>query len=88
MEESTRSESKTRAREIAADVERHYHNLAYGRPVELDPSFAEAAITYIQTRGKSDRFVTALIKHFGEIPTCSNLIVSKVMSLMAVAATG
>lgn len=68
IEESTRSQSKARAREVAADIERHYHNLAYGRLIERGPSFAEAALTYVQTRGKSDRFVTKLIRHFGETP--------------------
>lgn len=68
IEESTRTQSKTRAREIASDIERHYHDLAYGRSIKCGPSFAQAALTYIQTRGKSDRFVTKLIKFFGETP--------------------
>lgn len=68
IEESTRTESKVRAREIASDIERYYHDLAYGRLVKRGPTFAEAAITYIQTRGRSDHFVTKLIQHFGTTP--------------------
>jgi integrase len=66
IEESTRTQSLTRARKIAADIERHYHELAYNPQRKRGPTFAEAAITYIQTRGRSDRFVTKLIKFFGE----------------------
>lgn len=68
IEESTRVESKIRARKIAADIERHYHELAYNPERKRGPTFAEAALTYIQTRGASDRFVTKLIKHFAETP--------------------
>ena len=67
-EESLRTESKVRAREIAADLERHYHDLAYGKIVKRGVTFAQAAETYILTRGKSDRFISKLIEHFGEIP--------------------
>ena len=67
-EESTHAVSLARAREIAADIERYYHDLAYKPAVKRGPTFAEAAITYIQTRGRSDRFVTKLIKFFGETP--------------------
>lgn len=68
IEESTHVESVVRARKIASDIERHYHELAYNPERKRGPTFAEAAITYIQTRGRSDRFVTALIKFFGETP--------------------
>jgi integrase len=68
IEESTHVESRVRARKIAADIERYYHELAYYPERKRGPTFAEAAITYIQTRGRSDRFVTKLIKHFGETP--------------------
>jgi integrase len=68
IEQSTYAESKVRAQKVAADLERYYHDLAYGNIKERGPTFAEAAITYIQTRGKSDRFITKLIKFFGETP--------------------
>lgn len=68
IEESTRSESKRRAREIAADLDRYYHELAYRPQTKAVPTFAAAALTYIQTSNRSDRFITALLRHFGETP--------------------
>lgn len=68
IEESLRTESKVEARKRASDFERHYHDLAYGRSVKRGPTFAEAALTYLQTRGKHDRFIPKLLKHFGETP--------------------
>lgn len=68
IEESTRTESLPRARKIAADIEQHYHDLAYRPELKRGPTFSEAALTYIRTRGKSDRFITKLIKHFRDTP--------------------
>lgn len=67
-EGSLRTERKADAARKAADLERYYHDLAYGNIKQRGPTFAEAAIVYINTRGKSDRFITKLIQHFGESP--------------------
>jgi hypothetical protein len=39
-------ELKTQAREIAADIERHHHDLVRGKIRAGSPSCAEAALTY------------------------------------------
>lgn len=68
IEESTRTESKARARKVASDLERHYHDLAYGKIQHQGPTFAEASVTYLQTRGKPDRFLPKLLRHFDNTP--------------------
>lgn len=67
-EESLGTESKTKARKLADERWDYYHALAYGKIADSGPTFAQAAITYLQTRGKPDRFLDRLVQHFGETP--------------------
>jgi integrase len=67
-EESLRTKSKTEARERAADLDKHYYELAHGKVQTSGPTFAQASLTYLQTRGKDDRFLPKLLKFFGETP--------------------
>jgi integrase len=67
IEESLRTERRTDAAKRAADLERYYHGLAYGPERKRSPTFAEAAITYLETVGKK-RFVHKLVLYFKETP--------------------
>lgn len=68
IERSLKTQSRNDAIKRAADLERYFWNLAHGYVENKGPTFAEAAVTYIKTRGKSDRFITRLIEHFGNTP--------------------
>jgi integrase len=68
IERSLRTERKAEAAAKAADLARYYHDLAYGKIKAGSPSFAKAVKTYLQTRGKDDRFVDRLLNHFKETP--------------------
>lgn len=68
-EESLRTESKSEARKRANEIEAYYRRQAYEPPQRNDGvSFAQAALTYLQTRGKDDRFLPRLLSHLGETP--------------------
>lgn len=62
------TQSRTDALKRAADIERYFWKLAHEPPKPPGPTFAQAALTYIETRQKSDRFITKLIEHFGDTP--------------------
>jgi len=68
IEESTGTSDSRKARKVAADIERHYHELAYNPQASLGPTFAEATLLYIQTTGNKDIHVKQLLDHFGETP--------------------
>jgi integrase len=68
VERSLRAESRKDAIAKAADIDRYYWELAYRPKPKCGPTFAEAAKTYILTKGRSDRFLTKLIEHFKDTP--------------------
>src|SRR6187551_294752 len=68
VERSLRAESRKDAIAKAADLDRYYWELAYRPKPKCGPTFAEAAKTYILTKGRSDRFLTKLIEHFKDTP--------------------
>ncbi len=62
------TQSRTRALKRASDLEQHFWEQAYRPQPKSGPPFSQAALTYIETRQKSDRFITRLIEHFGDTP--------------------
>jgi hypothetical protein len=54
-EESLKTVSRSDATKRAADIERHYWNTAYNPPKPPRLTFAQAALTYIETKQKSDK---------------------------------
>jgi integrase len=67
IEESTHETSRARAVRTAQDIADHYHEQAY-RPKSPTVTFSDAALTYVKTRGKPDRFLPRLVGYFGETP--------------------
>jgi integrase len=68
IEESTREIAKARARRAAQDLWDYYREQAYRPKAKVGPSFTDAALTYVETRGKPDRFLPKLVGYFGETP--------------------
>lgn len=67
-EEVLQALSRARAEKEAADLARYYWDQAYGPPKRNTVSFAKAALVYIETKGKSDRFIDRLVEHFKDTP--------------------
>lgn len=68
-EEVLQASSRARADKEADDLARYYWDLAYGPPPKRPSvTFAKAALVYIDTKGKSDRFIDKLVEHFGDTP--------------------
>lgn len=66
IERTTKLADKARAAEVAADLERQYFDAAY-RGSQRGQTFAEAALTYVQTTSNK-RFIKPLSDHFGVTP--------------------
>lgn len=69
IEESTRETSRARASRAAQDISDHYRDQAYRPQTKANPSFEEAALTYVKTKGSSKRdrdFIARLVEVFGE----------------------
>jgi integrase len=67
IEESTHETSRARALRAAQTLADYYHEQAY-RPKPTSVSFSDAALTYVKTRGRPDRFLPRLVGYFGETP--------------------
>jgi integrase len=79
IEESTYETSRVRALRAAQTLADYYHEQAY-RPKSPTITFSDAALTYVKTRGKPDRFLPKLVGYFAETP------ISEINQTLAVAA--
>ena len=77
VERSTRSRDKTVAQAIAAQWEKEYIESAYLKTTST-PTFAAAALTYMETTGKTG-FMAPLIDHFGPDITLEEIDQDEIM---------